>query len=173
MAQGAPPPPQFNPLPASVKEPSKIQYNLNLQREIVKNTVLEVAYIGSESHHLQYAYEQNPRVQISPGVFAAPLQSNLTNPLYSSLTAYQWGANGDYNALQVTLRHRAASGLQYQAFYTYSKSIDEKSTIAGGDSRQEVTTILNPSNLAGDRGLSAFDARHNFVFTATYPIPFH
>jgi hypothetical protein len=36
-----------------------------------------------------------------------------------------------------------------------------------------VTTILNPTNLAGDRGLSAFDARQNFVFTATYPFPFH
>jgi outer membrane receptor protein involved in Fe transport len=173
LTNGAPPPPQFNPLPASVKEPSKIQYNLNLQREIIKNTVLEVAYIGSESHHLQYAYEENPTVQISPGVFAKPLQRNRTNPLYASLTAYQWGANADYNALQVTLKHRSASGLQYQAFYTYSKSIDQKSTIAGGDSRQEVTTILNPVNRAGDRGLSAFDARHNFVFTATYPFPFH
>ena len=173
LTNGAPPPPQFNPLPASVQEPSKIQYNLNVQQEIIRNTVLEVAYIGSESHHLEYAYEQNPTRQISPGVFAASVQSNRTNPNFASLTAYQWGANADYNALQVTLKHKSASGLQYQAFYTYSKSIDEKSTIAGGDSRQEVTTILNFTNLRGDRGLSAFDARHNFVFTATYPIPFH
>ncbi|HEV2201750.1 MAG TPA: hypothetical protein VGR73_18170 [Bryobacteraceae bacterium] len=74
LTSGTPPPPQFNPLPASVKEPSKISYNLNLQREIFQE-------------------------------------------------------------------HRARSGLQHQAFYTYAKSIDEKSTIAGGDSRQEVTTI--------------------------------
>jgi hypothetical protein len=173
LTNGAPPPPQFNPLPLSIKEPSKIQYNLNLQRELLKNTVLEVAYIGSESHHLQYAYEMNPTVTLSPGVFPAKFsQANRINPLYASLTAYQWGANADYNALQVTLKHRTANGLQYQAFYTYSKSIDEKSTIAGGDSRQEVTTIMNPTNLSGDRGLSAFDARHNFVFTTTYPFPF-
>jgi hypothetical protein len=62
--------------------------------------------------------------------------------------------------------------LQYQAFYTWSKSIDEKSSIAGGDTRQEVTTILDATNLSRDRGLSAFDARHNFVFTTTYPFPF-
>jgi hypothetical protein len=169
LTNGAPPPPQFNPMPASVKEPSKVSYNLTVQREIVKNTVLEVAYIGSESHHLQYAYEMNPALLDSNGHF---LKGTRVNPLYSSLTAYQWGANANYNALQVTLKHRSASGLQYQVFYTYSKSIDEKSTIAGGDSRQEVTTILNPTNLAGDRGLSAFDARQNFVFTATYPFPF-
>jgi hypothetical protein len=135
--------------------------------------VLEVAYIGSESHHLQYAYEMNPTI-ISNGLFSGGSfsQAKRINPLYASLTAYQWGANSNYNALQVTLKHRSASGLQFQAFYTYSKSIDEKSTIAGGDSRQEVTTILNPLNLAGDRGLSAFDARQNFVFTTTYPFPF-
>jgi outer membrane receptor protein involved in Fe transport len=170
LTNGPAPPPQFNPMPASVKEPSKVSYNLTLQREIVKNSVLEVAYIGSESHHLQYASEMNPALLNSQGRFVA---GTRTNPLYASLTAYQWGANADYNALQVTLRHRSASGLQFQAFYTYSKSIDEKSTIAGGDSRQEVTTILDPTNLAGDRGLSAFDARQNFVFTTTYPFPFH
>jgi len=180
LVKGAPPPPQFNPMPSSVKEPSKVSYNLSLQREIMKNTVLEVAYIGAESHHLQYAAEMNPTLLLPSGVFGDPvkgpgaaLQKDRTNPLYASLTAYHWGANADYNALQVTLKHRSASGLQYQVFYTYSKSIDEKSTIAGGDSRQEVTTILNPTNLAGDRGLSAFDARQNFVFTATYPFPFH
>jgi carboxypeptidase family protein/TonB-dependent receptor-like protein len=169
VTSGTPPPPQFNPMPASLKEPSKISYNLNLQREVIKNTVLEVAYIGSASHHLQYARELNPALLNSQGLFIA---GTRTNPLFASLTAYQWGANSDYNALQVTLKHRSASGLQYQAFYTWSKSIDEKSSIAGGDTRQEVTTILDATNLSRDRGLSAFDARHNFVFTTTYPFPF-
>jgi len=174
LTNGVAPPPQFNPLPASVNEPGKVSYNLSLQREVVKNTVLELAYLGSESHHLQYAYEMNPTI-ISSGLFSggAFSQAKRINPLYASLTAYQWGANSDYNALQVTLKHRSASGLQYQAFYTYAKSMDEKSSIAGGDTRQEVTTILDSTNLARDRGLSAFDARQNFVFTATYPFAFH
>ena len=62
--------------------------------------------------------------------------------------------------------------MQYQAFYTYSKSVDQKSTLAGGESRQEPNTVLDFQNRNVDRGLSAFDARHNFVLSATYPLPF-
>src|SRR5207253_8813754 len=51
--------PQFNVFPSTVKEPVKIQYNLTLQQQVMKNTVLEVAYIGSESHHLQENGEWN------------------------------------------------------------------------------------------------------------------
>jgi hypothetical protein len=62
--------------------------------------------------------------------------------------------------------------LQYQIFYTYSKSIDDKSTIAGGESRQEPNTLLDFQNPSRDRGRSSFDARHNVVPTITYPLPF-
>jgi hypothetical protein len=165
--------PQFNVFPSTVTEPSKIQYNVTLQQQVMKNTVLEVAYIGSESHHLQENGELNPVVPISPGVFPAKFkQSNRINPLFASLTASRWDGNANYNALQVTVRRRSASGLQYQVFYTYSKSIDDKSTIAGGESRQEPNTLLDFLNPGRDRGRSSFDARHNVVPTITYPFPF-
>ena len=80
--------------------------------------------------------------------------------------------NANYNALQVTLKRRSSSGLQYQAFYTYAKSIDEKSIIAGGESRQEPNTGLDFLNPRLDRARSTFDARHNIVLTTTYPFPF-
>jgi hypothetical protein len=184
LASGPPPPGQFNAYPASIKEPGKIQYNLTLQQQVLKNTVLEVAYIGSESHHLQRTGEFNRPIPtyvngqptfptskptLQPGCTVATWNANCA---YGSITATRWDVNADYNALQVTLKHKTASGLQYQAFYTFSKSIDDKSTIAGGESRQEPNTGLDFTNPARDRGLSAFDARHNFVLTATYPFPF-
>jgi len=173
LTNGPRPPAQFSVAPITTKEPSKIQYNLTLQQQVMKNTLLEVAYIGSESHHLQRTGEINPTVSLSPGVFPASFkQSNRINPAFASLTAARWDINADYNAFQVTLKRRASSGLQYQAFYTYSKSIDDKSTIAGGESRQEPNTVLDFLNPFRDRGLSAFDARHNFVLSATYPAPF-
>jgi hypothetical protein len=174
LTAGPSPPPQFSAVSTTVKEPSKIQYNLTLQQQVMQNTVLEVAYIGSESHHLQRTGEWNPAVPLSPGVFQSVFkQSNRTNPKFASVTAARWDDNANYNALQISLRHRAASGMQFQVFYTYSKSIDDKSTIAGGESRQEPNTGLDFLSLARDRARSSFDARQNLVFTATYPFPLH
>jgi Carboxypeptidase regulatory-like domain/TonB dependent receptor/TonB-dependent Receptor Plug Domain len=174
LLNGPTPPLQFGSWLATNKEPSKIQYNLTLQQQVMKDTVLEAAFIGSESHHLQRNGEWNTPVPISPGVFPAVFnQANRINPNFGSLTVARWDSNADYDALQITLRRRAASGLQYQVFYTYSKSIDQKSTLAGGESRQEPNTVLDFQNRNADRGLSAFDARHNFVLSTTYPLPFH
>jgi hypothetical protein len=169
----APPPLQFNDFPATVKEPTKISYNLTLQQQVMKNTLLEVAYLGAESHRLQRNGEENPAVPISPGVFPAKfVQNNRINPLLGSITASRFDSNADYNALQVTLKRRSSSGLQYQAAYTYAKSIDEKSSIAGGETRQEPNTGMDFLNPGRDRARSAFDARHNVLLTATYPFPF-
>jgi hypothetical protein len=177
LTSGPTPPPQFNVFPSRVKEPSKIQYNLTLQQQVMKNTVLEVAYIGSESHHLQENGEWNTTVPTyvngQPTFPAKFKQSNRINPNFASLTTSRWDGNADYNALQVTVRRRSVRGLQYQVFYTYSKSIDDKSTIAGGESRQEPNTLLDFLNPSRDRGRSSFDARHNVVPTITYPFPFH
>jgi len=173
LLNGPPPPLQFGSWLANNKEPGKIQYNLTLQQQIIAGTVLEVAYIGSEGHHLQRNGEWNTTVPISPGVFPAVFsQPNRINPAFGSLTVSRWDSNSVYDALQITVRRRASSGLQYQVFYTYSKSIDQKSTLAGGESRQEVNTVMDFQNRATDRALSAFDARHNFVLSATYPFPF-
>jgi hypothetical protein len=176
LTSGVPPPPQFNVFPATLKEPVKIQYNLTLQQQVMKNTVLEVAYIGSESHHLQENGEWNTTVPTyvngQPTFPATFKQSNRINPLFASLTRSRWDGNSDYNALQIIVRRRSASGLQFQVFYTYSHSIDDKSTIAGGESRQEPNTLLDFLNPSRDRGRSSFDARHNVVPTITYPFPF-
>jgi len=174
LTAGPSPPPQFGGFPTgTIKEATKNSYSLTLQQQVMNNTVLELAYIGSESHHLQRNGEWNPPTPISPGVFPAAFsQSNRINPKFASLTVARFDANANYNALQVTLKRKGSSGLQYQAFYTYSKSIDTKSTLAGGESRQEPNTIMDFLNPRADRARSSFDARHNFVPTITYPLPF-
>ena len=166
-------PTQFGGFPTgTITEPSKIQYNLTLQQQVIKNTVLEVAYIGSESHHLQRNGEWNPTVPVYVNGQPTFPGTARINPNFGSLTVSRFDANADYNALQVTLRRRSISGLQYQVFYTYSKSIDTKSSLAGGETRQEPNTVLDFNNPGLDQGRSSFDARHNVVPTITYPFPF-
>jgi hypothetical protein len=166
-----PPPAQFDVMPATIREPTKTQYTLTLQQQVMKNTVLEVAYVGSESHHLQRRGEWNP-APLDPTAgnrTDKQIQSHRINPNFASLPTSRFDGNADYNALQVILRRKSSSGLQYQVFYTYSKSLDTKSIIAGGESRQEANTVLDFLNPGLDRGRSSFDARHNLVPTVTYP----
>jgi hypothetical protein len=58
------------------------------------------------------------------------------------------------------------AGLQFNTFYTWSKSIDYNSLSSGG------VVFQNSSDLRANRGLSDFDARHRFVLNWIYELPF-
>src|SRR6202008_5179358 len=72
----------------------------------------------------------------------------------------------NYNALWVTATKRMSKGLQFNGSYTWSKSIDYNSQSSQG------VTLQDSYNLRGDRGLSDFDARHRFVISGLYELPF-
>jgi hypothetical protein len=63
--------------------------------------------------------------------------------------------------VQVNLRHNSGP-VELMAGYTYSKSIDESSSLA---------EAVNPINPNLSRALSAFDMRHNFVVTYNWHLP--
>src|SRR5262249_42690078 len=73
--------------------------------------------------------------------------------------------NSSYNALWVTSNMRSWHGLQFNASYTFSKSIDYTSQNGQG------VVIQNSLSQAGDRGLSDFDARHRFAMNFLYDVP--
>ena len=56
----------------------------------------------------------------------------------------------------------------FMARYTYSKSLDDASTIGGGGQ----TVIQNNADPRGDYGLSSFDMRHQFLGNFSYQLPF-
>ena len=70
--------------------------------------------------------------------------------------------NSNYNSLQATLRH-SGKGLNFLIGYTFSKSIDQASSISDP---------VNPFNFSATRALSAFDLTHNFVASYQYQLPF-
>jgi len=83
-----------------------------------------------------------------------------------NITFREGTSNSNYNALWVTANKRMAKGLQFNASYTFSKSIDYNSQSSQG------VTVQDSYNLRGDRGLSDFDARHRFVISGLYELPF-
>jgi hypothetical protein len=99
------------------------------------------------------------------------------NCIYGSVGEIASIADSSYNALQASLRKRFSSGLSFLASYTWSHSIDDVSSfnITGSASQPvagENDLAQNPFDLAAERGPSMFDARHRFVFSYQWSLPF-
>jgi hypothetical protein len=82
-----------------------------------------------------------------------------------------------YHAAQLALSHRFSKGLSLLTSYTFSKSLDYVSSfnVSGSAPRLvagENDLAQNPFNLNAEHGPSLFDARHRFVFSGSYQIPF-
>jgi Carboxypeptidase regulatory-like domain len=83
-------------------------------------------------------------------------------PVFSEIYAEDPIANSNYNSLQASLEKRFAKGLQFQAAYTFSKSIDQASSFEN---------ILDPVNFRRTRSLSLFDSRQRFVLSYFWEFP--
>src|SRR5258705_8345131 len=96
LTAGPAPPPQFGAFPATVKEPTKIQYNATVQQQVMKDTLVELAYIGSRSSHLQRLGGLNPPVAIKPRGFSGAVQPNeRTHSAFASLTVFRFAGRAN------------------------------------------------------------------------------
>jgi hypothetical protein len=142
-------------------------WNLNVQREVFRNLALMVGYFGSKGTHLIVRRNINQPVNgIPPFKTLSPTSPILPGTPLGNITQVESAGNSSYNALWVTATQRLARGLQFDASYTWSKSLDYNSFSTGGVIGQD------SYNLRGDRGLSDFDARHRAVLNAIYDLPF-
>jgi TonB-dependent Receptor Plug Domain. len=146
------------------KFPYVLQYNLNLEREIASGMILSAGYFGARGNHLTREVEENP-FQPALGHRYNP---NLPSPLLADLT----DAQSFYNSFQLSVSKQYAHNFSWQAFYTWSHSIDDASTNFSIEAVNEPPTTQDPFNRKGSRGRSAFDIRHNFVVNAVCELPF-
>jgi hypothetical protein len=148
-------------------------YNLNLQQQFGPGIVMEIGYIGSQGKHLRIQRNFNqlnfpagpgkrPFPQVSPASSIRP-GAGLGNIAYVDSDSLS-----NYNALWFTVRKSLAHGLQINSTYTWSKSQDLNSLGSQG-----TYTLQNNFDPKADYGLSDFDARHHFVFSGTWDLPFH
>ena len=84
------------------------------------------------------------------------------NPVFTNIFAEDTIANSSYNSLQTMLEKRFSHGLQFQAAYTWSKSIDWASSFE---------ETLNPFDFKKSRGLSLFNSAHRFVINYVWDVP--
>jgi hypothetical protein len=83
-------------------------------------------------------------------------------PVFTDIFAEDTIGNSNYNALEMMLQKRFSHGLQFQAAYTFSKSIDDGSTFE---------ETLDPFNYRASRGLSIFNSKQRFVVSYDWELP--
>ncbi|MGO9257405.1 MAG: carboxypeptidase regulatory-like domain-containing protein [Bryobacteraceae bacterium] len=165
--------------------------NFSLQRQITGATVLTLAYVGTEGHHLFSHYEANPGNaalclslrgsgvlkgttqcgrNLEDSTFTLPngtqlvgTRSPLGSVYYSEDSYLATQADSNYNSFQATLERRARN-MTFLAAYTFSKAIDDASTYGA---------YLDFYNFRDGRGLSTYDCTSNFVISYSYTLPFY
>lgn len=136
-------------------------WNLTIEHEFAKDTVLEVAYAGSKGTHLQRRYNLNQQIRDldyreANGDFPRPYTA------FSTINIIGDGSNSSYNSGLVTIRRRFNRQLFVRATYTFAKSIDESSN-TGGTVQYNFGNAQDSTNLKGERGRSDFDTGHAFA----------
>jgi hypothetical protein len=151
--------------------PNMQTFTLGVERQAIGG-VVGVAYAGSHSIHLTYAYSPNEVGLIQPGGPTSQTLRRLIQPINNISTYVQEDMinASNYNSLQVNYTKRYTHGLTSLISYTYSKSLDYGGSAAsGGGSAGNPQTV---TNLKAGYGASGFDQKHRLVSSVTYELPF-
>ena len=140
--------------PQELPNPYVYAYSLEIQQELPAKLVGTIGYQGSAGHKLIRLVNQN---------FLFP-----NNPAFGPVFFTTPDVNSNYNALNANLVRRFSDGLQLQANYRWSKSIDQLSYEGPGF----VTNQTFPQDNRTERGPSDFDVRHYFNLSTLYELPF-
>jgi hypothetical protein len=153
------------------------QYNFNIQREFGSNLTGMVAYAGSHGVHQVFrADDVNmvlPTLTSTGYVWPTPAGSGqLLNPSVGQISALQWTDGTLYNSLQAQLTKRMSHGLQFQASYTWGKSIDESSS--GGTAGDAFTNSISSLFFFDPRlrrALSDYNVAHKVILSYIWDLP--
>jgi hypothetical protein len=154
------------------KTPYVMSYNFTLQYQLAANDLIEAAYVGSLSRHLESFVGTNlPSVLLPPGTNA---QLYVPFPDFARGSSYDdTVGNAHYNALQTKYERRFAYGLTALGTYTWAKTLTDAGDLLNGGS---VGGFRAPGigawNIHGDMGLAPFDIRQSFTASGSYELPF-
>ena len=148
--------------------PEKIlSYTASIQQEIMPNTVLTVAYVGSQGRNLFLRSITNKITGVTMNTTTgAGTAVREFGSRFAEIDYKTSGGTDHYNAMQITLNRRMATGLSLAGSFNWAHSLGNT---AGSN---EANTAGNPYNFRADFGSNNFDIRRSFNLTALYQIPF-
>ena len=142
-------------------------WNLNVQREVGRDIAVSLGYFGTKGTHLRVSRNINQPINgVRPFSNVSSSSDIRPGAVLNNIVQIEGTGNSSYNALWATATKRLSRGFQFNASYTFSKSIDYNSLNSQG------VVIQDSYNLRDSRGLSDFDARHRFVISGLYELPF-
>lgn len=171
-------PSAFNPvnanvayIPADTRWPYVQTWFLAIQRELMKDTVLEVAYSGNHGVRLPIIADYNQAVPNQPGQTLG-IQPRRPNQSFGAITWVDPAGSQSYNGLSARLEHRFSAGLYFLNSFTWSKSLGNTEQALESVSGYYVANPQNIYNLKAERGLSSFDITLINVTSMVYQLPF-
>jgi hypothetical protein len=144
-------------------------WHLDLQREIAKNTVFTVSYVGSHGVHVWVLADYNQsRANATGGTLSVQARRPISN--FTTIEESIPAGFLRYNALQTKLEHRFSYGLYLLNSFVWSHAIDN----APGhlDTPNNDTSRVNLANLKGENGQSAYNQPINETLSLVYDVPF-
>lgn len=165
------------------RAPSADQFSLEVSRELSKDVVLRVGYVGTKGNGLFQTVDGNPVVKErtnrnDPAFLYNPAGTTLTNqPRRVDLTRGVERlrcncAQSIYHSLQVSVDKRLSQNFSAGVHYTWSSFIDNASEIFNPQPQGEVATPQDPFNRNADRARSSYDRPHRLTGNVVYEFPF-
>ena len=162
-----------------LKTPYVMNWNFNLQQELTKSTVLQVAYVANRGvrlysitdiNQVNYANDDGSEAVGRPLNTNCPVSEGGLGtggpcfPYIGFLNYLSNRSSSNYNSLQATLTKRYSHGLYLLAGYTWAHAIDlATSNLAG--------VPPDSNNYNAERGNGDYDIRHRFTLSVTYDLP--
>lgn len=152
-------------IPPNVHDTYMLQWNISYSRQIAKDWLATVTYIGNRTNHILGANEQNMPLFMA-GATASNEQArrplSILNPsqgaYYSSIVQTEDGNTASYHGLLNKIEHRFSNHYTFLANYTWAHCIstyDFGGELAGNN-------YQNPQNRAAEKADCNFDRRHIF-----------
>jgi hypothetical protein len=181
----------FNPLttnndyiPADDPWPMVQSWVFSIQREVARDTVIELAYNGNHTIHLPILGDWNQAAtnpvtatcngSVTPAITSGCLgiQARRPDQSFDGITWVDPAGINSYNGLSLRVEHRFSQGLYLLNSFTWGKAI--------GDSEQALEyysnlTGANPQNindLAAERAPTSYSAKWVNVTSIVYQLPF-
>jgi hypothetical protein len=178
VQDGLPPPPGVDPnrppsgstrsiFDINFRDGYTYNWNLNLQQQLGRNYMVELAYVGARGR--QYVLKGDPN-QAPPvrGVTSADANRPYIriSPALRLLGQVRSEGTLDYHAMLVRFQRRFANGFSFLNSYTYGHAIDLNSD---NDGTVTLTNVYDPGY---NRGPADYDVKHTISSAVLYEMPF-